>query len=76
MLSNNDIKNILKNETLMIATFHKNGTITARKKFKSLAGRTPKIYSNKILNVIPNAKIHEEKVKNNNIIEINFSINK
>jgi len=56
-----EIKEVLTREALMDTVFHKNGLITAKKKFIALKGRTSKMYAEKIEQLIPSATITEHK---------------
>lgn len=69
----NQVKEVLTKETLMDAVFHKNGLITAKKKFNSLAGRTSEMYAEKIKKVIPNAEIKRHEIVNDSV-KVEFTI--
>lgn len=69
----NKIKELIAREALMDVTFHTNGFITAKKKFKALSGRSSKMYADKIGQVVPNAKIETHEIKNDSVV-VKFSI--
>jgi hypothetical protein len=72
------IKERINKETLMEVTFHNSGLITAKRKFRSLSGRTSEMYAKKIEKIIPNAKVKFQQTKNDSVVvkfEVKENIN-
>lgn len=64
----NQIKETINRETMMEITFHSTGVITAKKKFRSLSGRTSQMYADKIEKLIPNARVTAQRTGKDSVV--------
>lgn len=69
----NKIKETLARETLMDVTFHNDGLITAKKKFKALSGRNSSMYAEKIKKLIPEVDVKSQLIRKDSIV-IKFEV--
>ncbi|MNR58104.1 hypothetical protein D3C85_1790250 [compost metagenome] len=59
----------------MTPKFHKDGFITAQRKFKALSGRTSDMYARRIEELIPGAVVSHHKIDEKKLsVEVKFKL--